>query len=368
MTPFFEIKLRLQLDHFALELDCNCQHPVLGFFGHSGSGKTSCLQAIAGLRDASGRIRVDDMLLLDTKAGIKLPTQARRIGYVPQDHRLFPHWNVHQNLLAGADRGRLTNAVIEERLRDVIEVLELAPLLNRSIEMLSGGERQRVALARALCSMPKLLLLDEPMASLDAGLRQRILPFLVRVREEFALPMIIVSHNPVELQALCDEVIVLNKGLAIAQGKPLEVLPRSVVYNEQETMDFENILKVELSEQTPTASIAILATATVDSGQSIRLPKLQSPSDTTLRIGLSANDLILSRTPVEGLSARNCLHGQIQRIESQPSGSLVIVEIDQSGGQQLAAEVTANALEELELKDGQNVCLIFKSNSLRVYA
>ena len=203
--------ISLPLADFTLEIDAQLQCQVTGIFGPSGAGKTSLLDLIAGLRRASSaRIALDDCVLTDMAAGVVMPPRLRGIGYVPQDLALFPHLSVRQNLLYGHRNGRETGPLFS--FEHVTEVLQIQPLLARGVRDLSGGERQRVALARALLASPRLLLLDEPLASLDADLKARIIPFLCRVRDEFQLPMLYVTHDEQEVLALCDEVLEIRRG------------------------------------------------------------------------------------------------------------------------------------------------------------
>ncbi len=208
------------LESFGLELDLRIEGRVTALFGPSGSGKTTILDLVAGLRiPATGRIELGDRLLTDVAQGVRMLPRNRRIGYMVQEGALFPHLKVEANLLYGRPRrGGSSGDVFS--LAHVVEVLELAPLLNRSVVRLSGGERQRVALGRALISQPELLLLDEPLGSLDRKLKARILPYLARVRDEFNIPMVVVTHAPDEVMALCDHVVILRAGKVMGQGRP----------------------------------------------------------------------------------------------------------------------------------------------------
>lgn len=212
-------QLRLPLAHFTLEVDAVLSGRVTAVFGASGAGKTSLLELIAGLRrPAHGAIRLDDTELTDVAAHRSIRAEHRGIGYVPQEGALFPHLTVGQNLRFGfkPDRPRPAGLSFEH----VAEVLELSALTERPIAALSGGEKQRVALGRALLSAPRLLLLDEPLAGLDAPLRQRLLPYLALVRDEFAIPMLYVTHSPDEVMALCDDVLILTAGQVTDRGAP----------------------------------------------------------------------------------------------------------------------------------------------------
>jgi molybdate transport system ATP-binding protein len=204
-------QVHLPLADFALAVDGVFEARVLGLCGPSGAGKTSLLDLIAGLRRApSGRIVVDGSVLSDAATGAFVPVPARRIGYVPQDLALFPHLSVRRNLLYGRRHDVETDPLFS--VEHVVQVLDIGPLIERGIRDLSGGERQRVALGRALLSSPKLLLLDEPLANLDAALKDRIVAYLKRVRDEFPVPMIYVSHSEREVNELCDTVVRLERG------------------------------------------------------------------------------------------------------------------------------------------------------------
>lgn len=214
--------LRLPLAHFTLVVDATLAGRVTAIFGASGAGKTSLLETIAGLRrPAAGAVRLDGKALTDTTGRVLIAPEHRAIGYVPQEGALFPHLSVRKNLLYGFANKPARPAGLT--FEHVAAVLEIAPLTDRTIGTLSGGEKQRVALGRALLSAPRLLLLDEPLAGLDAPLRERLLPYLARVRDEFAIPMLLVTHSPDDVVALCDDVLVLAAGQVTGRGKPVDL-------------------------------------------------------------------------------------------------------------------------------------------------
>jgi molybdate transport system ATP-binding protein len=201
----------LPLADFTLEVDVRLDCQVTGILGPSGAGKTSLLDLIAGLRKpASARIVLNDQVLTDTAVGVAVPPRLRGIGYVPQDLALFPHLSVRQNLLYGQRNIHDRSALFG--FEHVSEVLQIQTLADRGVGDLSGGEQQRVALARALLTSPRLLLLDEPLASLDTELKARIIPYLGRVRDEFQLPVLYVTHDEREIISLCDEVVEIRRG------------------------------------------------------------------------------------------------------------------------------------------------------------
>jgi molybdate transport system ATP-binding protein len=206
-----------QLGEFSLEASFTSEGRVTGLFGASGAGKTSLINMIAGLlKPDRGVISLDGETLDDTTAGVHVPPHRRRIGYVFQDARLFPHLDVRQNL----DYGRRMNGLADDPAQRgrVTELLDIGRLLDRRPGKLSGGERQRVALGRALLSRPRLLLLDEPLGSLDEGRKVEILPYLVRLRDEAGIPMVYVSHDAAELRQLATQIVMLRRGRVTALG------------------------------------------------------------------------------------------------------------------------------------------------------
>lgn len=222
-------QLRWSADRFTFELDAVLERTVTGVFGPSGSGKTTFIELIAGLRrPTSGTLILDGVTFADAENRLYLPPERRHLGYVPQDAALFPHLSVSQNLRYGAPRAALAGPDAERFTEaHVCEVLGIAHLQAAAVSELSGGERQRVALARALLSHPRLLLLDEPFAGLDATRKAAILPVLTRIRDEFLVPILYVSHHPEDLVALCDEVLVLSEGRLVARGAPSGLFERS---------------------------------------------------------------------------------------------------------------------------------------------
>ena len=206
-----------QLGEFSLRATFETEGRVTGLFGASGAGKTSLVSMIAGLlRPDRGTISIDGEIMDDTAKAIHVPAWRRRIGYVFQDARLFPHLDVAQNL----DYGRRMNRLADDptQRNRVTELLDIGHLLDRRPGKLSGGERQRVALGRALLSKPRLLLLDEPLGSLDEGRRAEILPYLVRLRDEARIPMVYVSHDPAELRQLATQIVLLKGGRVTSVG------------------------------------------------------------------------------------------------------------------------------------------------------
>ncbi len=357
MTARFEVRVRLPLAHFVLDVDVSSSARTLGVFGPSGAGKSSLVETLAGWRaPAAGRIRLDGVLLFDDSAGVSLPIEDRGAGYVPQDALLLPHWSVARNVGAGA--GRREPGAERELLARTTAMLEIGHLLERPSTELSGGERQRVALARALVSRPRFLLLDEPLGSLDLPLRRRILPYLLRARDEFGLPTVLVSHDATEVQALCDEVLVLEAGRIRAQGVPGEVL-RYVRSGERA---FENVLAGSVSLiQGGTALVRL------DAGGEARV--LASGLEVGARavFAVGSDEILVALDPPTRISARNILPARIERLEVvSPNDVRVDGRLERGEGARLSASLTRAAIDELHLHEGQAVFLVFKTNSCRV--
>lgn len=209
-------RIVLPLAEFVLEVDTVITSQVTALCGPSGAGKTSLLDLIAGLRrPKSAFVQLDDRVLTDTATGVKVPARLRQIGYVPQDLALFPHLSVRRNLLYGHKPDTADEGSGLFSYEHVTAVLEIGSLAERDVTNLSGGEKQRVALARALLTSPRLLLLDEPLANLDRALKSKIVPYLMRIRDEFRLPMLYITHDFDEVRPLCDSVLTLERGKLI---------------------------------------------------------------------------------------------------------------------------------------------------------
>ena len=208
------LDVELPLAEFALQVSDELRARTTAICGPSGAGKTSLLEVIAGLRTPErGSVRIGDRAVFDSGQRLDMPPRLRRVGYVPQDDALFPHMSARANILYGV---AARFSAPDDGLKSVAALLEIESLLDRHPRHLSGGERKRVALARALLSGPEILLLDEPLAGVHAELRGRVLEYLTRVRDEFAIPMIYVTHDIAEASALCDEIVMLDRGRVVA--------------------------------------------------------------------------------------------------------------------------------------------------------
>ena len=358
-------EVRLDLSSFPLDVSIEARERVTGIFGPSGAGKTSLLEILIGLRrGARGVVEMDGAIWLDSGRSIFLPPEQRGIGYVPQEGLLFPHLDVRGNLLAGAAaRDRRPEGGSAAEVARVARLLEIDPLLDRAVATLSAGQRQRVALARAVCSRPRLLVLDEPLASLELPLRRRILPFLRRLRDELDLPILYVSHEPLEIQALADEVVVLRQGRVVAQGAPARVLSSPEVFALAPDEEYENVL----------AAVAIAAedgegrAVELAPGLRLRVPSFAGDAGSTVLVSIPAQQVLLAVEAPRGLSAQNLLPAVVREV--RPAGGLRLVASElRAGGPELVAEVTPRACAGLDLRPGREVFLIVKQTGCRVYA
>jgi molybdate transport system ATP-binding protein len=350
---------QIPLAHFELKIDVTFEARVTAVFGPSGAGKTSLLDAIAGLRPITrGEIEIDDKTLFSSARGINLRPQQRGIGYVPQEGALFPHLSVRKNILFGATRDGLAgNQGLSAD--HVADILEIGDLLNRPVTKLSGGEAQRVALARAILSQPRLLLLDEPLASLDIGLKERILPYLGRVRDEFKIPMIYVTHNLTEVLTLADWVLMLQQGKLVAQGVPKETLKSANTILQLANEEFENVLTASFAESNREAGTTRVRLA---SGVELLIPYVQRQANASFQIRVSADDILVATERPMSISAGNVLSGTVRKIESLDGEALLTV----LAGEEFLVRLTASAVKRLGLTENTPVYLIIKTRSFRV--
>jgi molybdate transport system ATP-binding protein len=351
--------VRLNAGEFALEIDAEFGGRVTGLFGISGSGKSTLVEIIAGLRrPEAGVVTLLGEVLTDGARGVHLPPERRGIGLVPQDGALFPHLSVAGNLRFAERRGIAAGKVFH---RDhVCGVLGIVDLLSRWPATLSGGERQRVALARALVSAPRLLLLDEPLAALDAARKAAILPYLQRVRDEFGLPVIYVSHVPQEMLALCDDMVVL------ADGKLLQHGPVGEVFRRPANQEVARIVGVE----TVVAGHFLggegeLAAVSAGTARVIGLADQLPAGAQDVLVSIRAEDVLLvGADSAPTTSARNQLLGTVTSLVSE--GATVRVELD--CGFALTALLTRQAVAELEVVVGSKVIALIKAPSVHLIA
>lgn len=348
------VAIRHRLGAFALDARFEAGSGLIALFGRSGSGKTSIINIIAGLiRPDEGRIAVDDHLLLDTAAGIFVPRHRRRIGYVFQEGRLLPHLTVRQNLLYG--RWFAPATARRDDVDHAIDMLGIAPLLDRRPGRLSGGEKQRVAIGRALLSGPRLLLMDEPLASLDEGRKAEIMPYIERLRDESAVPIIYVSHSIAEVSRLASTIVLLADGKIAAVGPTAEVMHRLDLMPITGTEEASAIIDATIERHDATFGLTQLRSR----AGLWTLPHIEMATGSRVRLRVRARDVMLATRKPEDLSALNVMPGVVAEIGSS-NGPAVELRLDCSGDT-LIAEVTRYSAERLSLAPGTRVFALVKS-------
>jgi molybdate transport system ATP-binding protein len=352
-----DIELRHRFGDFSLDVAFEAPEGITALFGRSGSGKTSIVNAVAGLmRPEHGRIAVGDIVLLNTAAGISVPAHRRRVGYVFQEARLFPHLTVRQNLAFG--RWFLPRGVQGERLDHVVEMLGIGHLLKRRPARLSGGEMQRVAIGRALLGAPRLLLMDEPLASLDEERKAEILPYLERLRDETRVPVLYVSHAVPEVARLATTVVAIANGRVVRTGSAAEVLSDPDAVPFLGVREAGAILMARVVRQHPADDLTELE---VSAGR-LLLPRVNAPAGAAIRIRIEAHDVILARVPPEGTSALNVLPARVTAIhEGEGPGAAVGL---MAGQDRLLARITRRSVRALDLRPGVSCYAILKSTSI----
>lgn len=348
------VDVKSRLGSFALDTTFESDGRLIGLFGPSGSGKSSVVNLIAGLtRPHSGRIVADGRVLVDTARGVFVPKHRRRIGYVFQDARLFPHMTVGQNLRYG----RFFTPQ-NQRYADfgaVVELLGIGHLLERRPRHLSGGEKQRVAIGRALIASPKLLLMDEPLASLDEARKAEIMPFLERLRDESGIPIVYVSHSLAEVARLATDVVMLVAGKVTACGPAEEVLGRLDLLPEGERAEGGSLIDAEVLGHDEASGLTVLRSAAGE----WRLPRTDVAVGRRLRIRVRARDVMIATERPRGISALNILAGSIAELDSSSEAEAKVTI--QCGGDRIVARVTRHSVEALGLSPGRQVFAIVKA-------
>ena len=350
------VRLTHRLPGFLLDLGFEAPPGVTALFGRSGAGKTTVVNAVAGLlRPESGRIEVDGTVLYDSAARVFLPPHRRRIGYVFQDARLFPHLTVRQNLLYGhrlAPRDEPGPG-----LDRIVGMLGIGPLLPRRPGTLSGGEKSRVALGRAILAKPRLLLMDEPLAALDEARKAEILPYLERLRDEIGLPILYVSHSLPEVARLATTIVLIEGGRLLAAGLAESILSDPALAPHLGLREAGAILTAQVAAQEADG-----LTRLDTQGGPVWLPRVAAAPGTRLRIRVLAQDVTIATTRPEGISALNILPATVIALRSgEGPGTLVQLSI---GGAPILARITRRSADALGLAPGRPVFAVLKAVSV----
>jgi molybdate transport system ATP-binding protein len=349
-----QVRLQRRLGDFEIDVDFRAGPGITALFGRSGCGKTSIVNMIAGLlKPDRGSVSVDGRVLYDSAGGIDVPVHRRRVACVFQDARLFPNLSVRKNLLYGwrlsPREARYTS------FEHVVDLLGIGFLLDRRPGALSGGERQRVAIGRALLTSPSILLMDEPLASLDAQRKAEIVPYIERLRRDFGLSMVYVSHAVEEVLRLADTVVMLQNGRVSAVGPLEQTLGRIDLYPVMGRKEAGSILAaLVIAHDDPDA----LTTLRFDGG-TLQIPRVNLPPGTHLRIHVRARDVALAVQRPDGISIRNILPGRVTEM-ADSAGAYVEVKVA-VGGSSLVSRITRQAARELRIAIGHDVYALIKS-------
>ena len=354
MTLTVDIERRLGV--FRLKVSFQAGAGVTALFGRSGAGKTSVVNAVAGiLRPDRGRIVINGEPVFDGERGIDVPTPRRCIGYVFQEGRLFPHLSVRQNLNYAALFSRGMPASEFER---VVELLGLKELLDRRPGNLSGGEKQRVAIGRALLSSPRLLLLDEPLASLDAHRKSEVLQYIELIRDEVQVPIVYVSHAVEEVVRIADTVVLMSTGGVLAVGPPEDVMGRPDLRPREGTFEGGAVIDARVVEQDMEHDLATLAF----DGGTLAATNVDALIGEPVRVRIRARDVSIALERPQRISIQNVLEGTIADIGVERSGIVDVTII--VGATTLRSRITARAVEQLGLAPGLDVYALVKAVSL----
>ncbi|MCB9771248.1 MAG: molybdenum ABC transporter ATP-binding protein [Candidatus Omnitrophica bacterium] len=351
---FVRFNIQTTLNSFELHVSGEFRNGITGIYGPSGSGKTTLLKCLAGfITPNSGQITVNEQVYFSSDTSVVVPLENRRIAMVWQDTLLFPHMTVEQNIFYGRGKDCLASFCT-----GVIDILAIKPLLNRKPINLSGGEKQRVAIARALLHEPELLLLDEPVSSLDQASREKILSYLIVINQEFKIPICYVSHSISELMFLCHEVLTIERGHRVRFDNPEKVFINEKELSQMDE-DFENILELPVRNVRRDERIAEL-----NFGGGVLVATYHHlAGSAVLKIGLKAKDILIALEPITGISARNKIPAVIEKIQSTADMVMLCCRVNNC---RLWVEVTPASFRELGLHISQTVYLIIKTRSIRI--
>jgi molybdate transport system ATP-binding protein len=352
-----EVDIERRLGAFRLDVKFEAEAPIVGLFGRSGSGKTSVINAIAGIvRPSRGTIRINNVCLFDSAQAIDVAPEKRRIGYVFQDALLFPHMDVEANLTYG----QRLRAPAERRIDEahVVELLGLQPLLRRKPQTLSGGEKQRVAIGRALLAQPRILLMDEPLASLDSARKMEILAYIERLRDDLGIPIVYVTHSVGEIARLADRIVVLAEGSCTAVGGIDEVMDRLEFEGAGERFDVAAVVESRVAAHDALDELTTLAFA----GGELVVPRVEAALGDRVRVRILARDVALSIRRPTGISMLNALPARVDAI-SESAEPVVDVRLA-VGSVTLVARITRRSLRQLGVARGQELYALVKAVSL----
>ncbi len=355
-TAFLQVDVRKKIGRLQLALKFHLEDGFTALFGPSGCGKTTTLKLIAGLlRPDRGHIRLFGHPLFDGVRGISIPAFARQTGLIFQDGRLFPHLSVHENLLFGYRQTPESQRRVHPD--QVIELLRLSPLLQRTPQTLSGGEAQRVAIGRALLASPRLLLMDEPLAAVDLPVKLGLLAELKSIQKKLDLPILYVSHDLNTVLNIAGSALLMREGKITAAGPPMDILSDFISTGLAARETIRNLIQAELIGHDDAAGI----TRARAGSTLFYLPRIAEPTGQRILLDIPASEIIIAAQEPQGLSARNILPARI--VEIRRIGARVVVQAD--AGVKLSVEITEGVIEALQLAPGKKIFLVIKATAFR---
>lgn len=352
-----DVAITARRGKFRLDAAFQSDAPIVALFGRSGSGKTTVVESIAGIvRPESGRIVIEGRTLFDAASGVDLPPEARRVGYVFQEGLLFPHLSVGANLAYGESLTRAGERFVDRGR--VVALLGLESLVERRPDTLSGGEKQRVAIGRALLASPRILLMDEPLASLDAARKTEILQYIELLRDELKLPIVYVSHALEEVTRLADRMVLMAEGRVLAQGSVAELTARRDIAQHTGRFEAGAVIETRVVRLDETFGLTILEFE----GGELLVPNVDALPGEPVRARIRARDVSLALARPTGLSIQNILEVTVGEIAGE-FGAIVDVTLA-AGPTRLIARITRKAAHELALAPGQRVFALVKAVSI----
>ncbi len=363
-SNFTSLRAKIQAERgrpaqaFVLDVEFESLPGITILFGPSGAGKTTLLDCVAGLSKlGAGKISLGDRVFVDSEKRVDVALAKRRVGYVFQNLALFPHMSVEENVSYG-----LVHLSYQERMKRVLQILEafrISHLQKRNSRELSGGEAQRTALARTLVTDPSVLLLDEPLAALDAPTKSQIIDDLREWNQKHQIPILYVTHSREEVFALGERVIVLDAGRIVAQGTPHEVMTAPLLETVAQLAGFENIFDAVVEAVRPERGTMTCRIAGEGGLLLLETPLVRGGVGAVLRVGIRAGDILLATSAPVGLSARNIIPGSIKSLEQRD----VIISARVKGRVEMEAHLTIAARDSLQLEPGREVWLVIKTHS-----
>jgi molybdate transport system ATP-binding protein len=362
MTPVLEFHIKLQRKDFVLDVKAEISDGITGIFGPSGHGKTSLLNSISGIvKPDFGTIYIKGEKVFDSKNKLNVPVKSRKVGYVFQDVRLFPHYSISKNLNYGR-KEKSKSAIFDE----VVDILKIEHLLNKKPEQCSGGEKQRVAIGRAILSGSQILLMDEPFSAVDVKLRKEIIPFLNAVNQKFKLPIIIVSHDLPDLLSLTDNLLLLQNGEMLAHGKFQDLILDERNLNVMHESGWFNIMHLFVFASLPSKDMVLLKSDKSDLQIQVLTQFINSSVEinTPLKVLIKPENIALAKEQVSNISLRNQIQGTIQKVFLKDGLAFCIVDV----GENIIVEVTEASQKNMNLNPGEQVFCLFKSAALKIFS